>query len=59
MTDQGGNYPKGYYIRQAIGSDHAPFTKDGTRLFVKMWQMPLSSNEKVLIDTNTLEYTKV
>jgi anti-sigma factor ChrR (cupin superfamily) len=52
LSDEFCDYPKGTYIRQAINSSHTPFSKQGCKLFVKMWQMPLNSSEKVLVDIN-------
>ena len=59
LTDQFGDYPKGYYIRQAINSGHTPFSKEGTKLFVKMWQMPLTCSQQILINTNNAQYSSI
>jgi ChrR Cupin-like domain len=38
--DEHGSYPTGHYVRNPIGSHHAPFVKeDGCTIFVKLLQM--------------------
>ena len=38
FSDQYGDYPAGTYIRNPPGSAHAPFSREGCVLFVKLWQ---------------------
>jgi mannose-6-phosphate isomerase-like protein (cupin superfamily) len=40
FSDHTGDYPKGWYVRNPVKSAHAPFSKEGTRIFVKLGQMP-------------------
>lgn len=40
FSDQSGDYPKGWYVRNPVKSAHAPFSKEGTKIFVKLAQMP-------------------
>lgn len=35
LCDEHGRYPAGSWLRQPIGSEHAPFTEQGCRLLVK------------------------
>lgn len=53
FSDQSGNYTEGWYIRNPPGSKHAPSSKTGTTIFVKLWQM--ASDEKDYIRINTLD----
>ena len=36
FSDENGDYPAGTYLRNPPGSSHAPFSKDGCKLFVKL-----------------------
>lgn len=55
FSDQTGDYPKGSYIRNPEGFEHAPFSKDGCEIFVKLHQFQPGDSEVVRIDTdNTL-----
>lgn len=51
FSDEQGDYPAGWYLRNPPGSSHSPFSEDGTEIFVKLWQMPLSETRAVRIDT--------
>jgi len=44
--------PAGWYLRNPPGSQHQPHSDEGTLIFVKLWQMPLSEQRHVRIDTN-------
>jgi len=52
FSDENGDYPAGTYIRNPPGTSHAPFSKKGCRIFVKLNQMNLKDNKQVVIDTN-------
>ncbi len=39
FSDEHGNYPPGSYLRNPIGFEHAPFSKEGCTIFVKLCQM--------------------
>lgn len=39
FSDEGGHYGKGTYVRNPPGSRHAPYSKDGCTIFVKLCQM--------------------
>ena len=40
FSDEYGDYPAGSYLRNPIGSAHAPFSRPGCTIFVKLCQMP-------------------
>ena len=52
FSDQAGDYPEGWYLRNPPGSSHAPSSKNGTTIFVKLWQMQEKEASPVRIDTN-------
>ncbi len=51
FSDEEGNYPAGTYIRNAPGTSHAPFSKEGCLLLVKLNQFNPMDGLKVRIDT--------
>ena len=52
FSDASGDYPKGWYIRNPPGSSHAPFSKTGSKIFVKLGQMHRFDRKSVRIDTS-------
>lgn len=52
FSDEHGDYPAGTYIRNPAGSKHAPFSKDGCTLFVKLNQFAQGDEQQVVINTN-------
>jgi len=52
FSDEHGDYPAGSYIRNPTGSSHAPFSKLGCTLFVKLGQFKDTDSEQVNINTN-------
>ena len=52
FSDENGDYPAGTYIRNPPGTSHAPFSKKGCMIFVKLNQMDLKDKKQVVIDTN-------
>jgi anti-sigma factor ChrR (cupin superfamily) len=52
FSDENGDYPAGTYIRNPPGTSHAPFSKKGCKIFVKLNQMDLNDKNQVIIDTN-------
>ena len=56
FSDETGDFTKGTYVRNPPGSSHAPFTKDGTTIFVSLRQFDMSDSQHVVIDTNTAEW---
>ena len=53
FSDQHGDYPAGTYLRHPPGSSHAPFSKDGCVIFVKLWQFAADDLTEVRINTQT------
>ena len=51
FSDETGDYPAGSYLRNPEGFRHAPFSKDGCTLFVKLHQFQMDDDNKVQIDT--------
>lgn len=55
FSDQLGDYQKGTYIRNPPGSMHAPFSKYGCTLFVKLNQfLPGDTSSKCINTSNTI-----
>ncbi len=52
LSDESGDYPKGWYVRNPPGATHAPFSKDGAKIFVKLGQMHIFDRKVVRIDTS-------
>lgn len=56
LTDDLGHYPVGTYVRNPPGSSHAPFTRDGCILFIKMVTFSPGDHARVVIDTGEAEW---
>lgn len=52
FSDEDGDYPAGWYLRNPPGSSHQPFSTPGATIFVKLWQMQPGDSHSVRIDTN-------
>ncbi|MFP4138378.1 MAG: cupin domain-containing protein [Halomonas sp.] len=52
FSDDSGDFPAGWYVRNPPGSAHRPESKPGATLFVKLWQMPPEEERQVRVDTN-------
>jgi len=55
FSDEQGDYPAGTYIRNPPNSKHAPSSKQGCVLFVKLDQFDSMDVERVVVFTNDLE----
>ncbi|MEM9071388.1 MAG: cupin domain-containing protein [Myxococcota bacterium] len=53
FADEHGEYPTGTYVRNPPGSSHAPFTKEGCTIFVKLRQFETDDLTPVVIDTTS------
>jgi len=51
FSDERGDYPAGTYVRNPPGSRHAPFTRDGCTIFVKLCQFFPGDDRAVRLDT--------
>ncbi|MGR5109339.1 cupin domain-containing protein [Vibrio jasicida] len=56
FSDEHGDYPAGAYLRNPPGSQHAPFSKDGCVILVKLNQFDPNDLETVRINTNQTEW---
>lgn len=56
FSDERGDYPAGTYVRNPIGSRHAPFSREGCTLFVKLMQFAVEDAAAVVIDSRTAEW---
>ena len=53
FSDESGDYGPGTYLRNPPGSGHAPFSKEGCVLFVKLHQFDPEDTKAVRVDTNS------
>jgi anti-sigma factor ChrR (cupin superfamily) len=51
FSDETGNHPAGTYLRNPPGTWHAPFSREGCTLFVKLWQFTAGDLRPVRIET--------
>jgi anti-sigma factor ChrR (cupin superfamily) len=51
FSDNHGDFPTGTYVRNPVGTRHAPHSDDGTVILVKLWWMHPEDQECVRIDT--------
>ena len=56
FSDQTGDYGKGQYFRNSEGFIHAPFSKEGCVILVKLHQFQADDKEHILIDTDKTEW---
>lgn len=56
FTDDRGDWPAGTYLLNPEGYRHAPSSRDGCVLFVKLRQYPGLDREKVALDTNAMAW---
>jgi anti-sigma factor ChrR (cupin superfamily) len=53
FTDDTGDHPAGTYLRNPPGSAHAPSSRGGCTLFVKLWQFAPDDLQPLRIDTRS------
>ena len=51
FSDESGDFPAGWYLRNPPGSSHRPASREGALIFVKLWQMAPDDSRRVQIDT--------
>ncbi|HEX7080393.1 MAG TPA: cupin domain-containing protein [Gammaproteobacteria bacterium] len=56
FSDEHGDWPAGTFLLNPEGFRHAPFSREGCVLFVKLRQFPGRDREHVAIDTGELEW---
>jgi len=58
FSDEFGDYGPGTYLRNPPGSSHAPFSRTGCTLFVKLRYFDLRDDQRVVIDTQTAAWRR-
>lgn len=56
FSDEHGDYPAGFYIRNPPTSRHTPGSSQGCTIFVKLWQFDPHDRTQVRIDTTKLAF---
>ncbi|MEM1110401.1 MAG: cupin domain-containing protein [Pseudomonadota bacterium] len=56
FSDEMGDFPRGMYVRNPIGSRHRPFSKEGATILVKLRQFDPEDQAFVRIDTEATEW---
>ena len=56
FSDERGEYPVGSYVRNPPGSAHAPWSRGGCTLFVKLRQFDPDDLERKVVDTRAAEW---
>jgi anti-sigma factor ChrR (cupin superfamily) len=51
FSDEQGDYPVGTYLRNPVGSNHAPSSEPGCTILVKLQQMHPADQQRLVIDT--------
>jgi anti-sigma factor ChrR (cupin superfamily) len=58
FSDEHGDFPAGTYVRNPVGSSHAPKTAPGCTIFVKLRQMDPDDQDQVTIDTKAGDWCR-
>ena len=53
FSDELGDYPAGTYLRNPVGSAHAPYSEVGCTILVKLQQMHRGDQSRLVIDTHS------
>lgn len=56
FSDEQGDYPAGSYLRNPPGSAHAPFSREGCTLLVKLWQFTKADDQSVRLNTHAMAW---
>jgi anti-sigma factor ChrR (cupin superfamily) len=56
FADEAGEYPAGTYLRNPPGSEHAPYSKAGCTLFVKLRQFAKTDRQALRLDTHAADW---
>ena len=56
FSDEHGDYPQGTYVRNPIGTKHAPHSDGGCTILVKLHQFEEDDTEQKQIDTTAADY---
>ncbi len=58
FSDQYGNFSEGTYVRNPPGTSHAPSSKDGCVILVKLRQMDPSNRDQLSVDTRSATWLR-
>ncbi len=58
FSDETGDYPAGTYFRNPEGFRHAPFSKEGCVILVKLHQFQTNDTQHICIDTDTAVWSR-
>ena len=53
FSDEHGDFKKGMYVRNPVGSSHAPSSEEGCTILVKLRQMDPADQTQIEIDTTS------
>ena len=56
FSDEMGDFPKGMYVRNPVGSSHKPYSENGATILVKLQQFDPDDQDFVRIDTTEAEW---
>jgi anti-sigma factor ChrR (cupin superfamily) len=56
FSDETGDYGAGTYLRNPVGSSHAPFSRGGCTILVKLHQMHPDDQRRLVIDTHSASW---
>lgn len=56
FSDSSGNFSEGFYVRNPVGSRHAPFSKTGAEIYVKLGQIDPEDQAYVRLDTRGADW---
>lgn len=59
FQDEHGDYPTGTYVRNPPGSSHAPGSRTGCTIFVKLWQFSPADRQHLRLATDPAELQSV
>ena len=57
FSDEHGDFPAGFYIRNPPTSHHVPGSGPGCTIFVKLWQFDLDDRTHVRLDTANMRFS--
>jgi anti-sigma factor ChrR (cupin superfamily) len=56
FSDADGDYPAGSYVRNPIGTRHAPWSENGCTIFVKLQQFAPDDTRQFSVDTRSADW---
>jgi anti-sigma factor ChrR (cupin superfamily) len=56
FSDETGDFPAGSYVRNPVGSRHAPRSAEGCTIFLKLRQSDPADAERVVVDTRAAPF---